>query len=80
MPAYIVAAPEPIFGHKQLAVSGTFDGHEMQTTGLSFSDFTRMQTRTHKPAPFRTVPEWALCDQTTRAVIIRSLDNRALST
>jgi hypothetical protein len=63
----------------KLAISGWFDGHEMQSFGLSFSDYGRMHTARHKQSGERRLPtpEWALDDLKTRAAIARFYERRA---
>jgi hypothetical protein len=65
--------------HKSRAVSVWFDGHDFQSTGIAFEDYTRMQTSTHKSSGDRRLPtpEWATNYSKLRSVITRYYEYRA---
>lgn len=61
-------------------VNVDFIGGEIKSTGLSFDDYSRMATQLHKLNASRRLaaPSWAYNDDQTCAVIVRSLEERAL--
>ena len=81
MPAYIVAAPEPAFGNRyKLPVSAEVHaGGEIESTGISYSDFAFMQTSTRKLACGRRTetPSWAVNRSELARLIVRFWELRA---
>ena len=82
MPAHQVGTWKQCLSKKQLPVSASFhaDG-EVESTGLSFSDYERCQTQTHKLSGERRLetPEWVLNSASLRKVMISYLLSRSMS-
>jgi len=73
---------EPLKYERQQPVDAAHcdgDGEQVCATGLSFSDYSRMQTRVRKGAShFRTgIPAYALDDEKLREVVVRAVEMRA---
>jgi hypothetical protein len=70
---------QPQFVRYQLPISATFDAHGVvRSTGISFSDYARMQTAT-PPAPHwrRIKPDWILDVEKFREVVTCVVERRA---
>ena len=66
-------------GNTQHPVHAEFDGHDFQSNGISFEDYSRMSTRQHKLAPGRhgAAPDWVFNDSKLRAVLVGCIEARA---
>jgi hypothetical protein len=64
--------------HFAVAAHSIADG-EYESTGLSFNDYSRMQTETHKLFAGRrkAVPVWAVNDSDLQRVLVEYLESRA---
>jgi hypothetical protein len=80
-PAYSLAAPEPVFhkpGNHPVAAAMGSDGEMVSPYGISFDDYTRMQTFTKRPTPRRKpVPLYATDPDSMRRVLVRFMEIRA---
>ncbi len=72
---------EPAFGHDRdrYPVSAEFNGHEFQSTGIDFSDYSRMEIHTRKQACGRRfqTPRWAIDWRLLRELLVFYFERRA---
>jgi hypothetical protein len=72
-------APDPQFIRYQLPISATFDAHGVaHSTGISFDDYSRMQTATPSAQHWRRIkPDWVLDTLKFREVVTCVVERRA---
>jgi hypothetical protein len=71
--------PFQFSGRVSQPIHAEFIGGEIHSTGVSFDDYSRMQTHTRKLAAGRRndAPDWAFNDDQLRAIIVRCMERRA---
>ena len=71
--------PQHVSSGSKYPVSARFDGHEFESTGLDFGDYSRMRQSSHVLAPNRRyeTPEWAVNDALLGKVLVAYIEARA---